>query len=361
MNVTSLIRYQMNKIIYKLLIVLLVFCTIACQNKNTPKQNKLEVIASSDKQWTGVAVDQTGRIFVNYPKWSDDVPMSVAEIVNGKPVVYPNKDWNNTVNTESFVAVQSVVVDKKNRLWILDTRNPLFKGVMEGGPLLYQFNLESNQKEKVYQFLEGEYKPNSYFNDVRIDTDNEIAYMTDSGDGAIITLDLNTGTSRRLLDQHPSTNSEVNYLICNGERWENSVHSDGIALSPDNEYLYYIALTGHTLYRINTGDLLNKDLTNEALATKVETVKTIPATDGMLFDKSGNLWLGGLENNSINKINTKGDLTSVVQDSSIRWADSFAEDQTGNIYFTTSQIHLPNERRGSYEVIRFDPKNLKSK
>ena len=351
----------MNKIIYRLLIVLLVFCTIACQNKNTPKQNKLEVIASSDKQWTGVAVDNKGRIFVNYPKWSDDVPISVAEIVNGEPVAYPNKDWNNRENTESFVAVQSVVVDKKNRLWILDTRNPLFKGVMKGGPMLYQFNLESNQKEQVYQFPEGVYQLNSYFNDVRIDTDKEVVYMTDSGDGAIIVLDLNTRESRRLLDHHVSTESEMDYLICDGKKWENSVHSDGIALSPDHEYLYYIALTAHSLYRIETNALLNKNLKEEALAVKVESVKKIPATDGMMFDKAGNLWLGGLENNSVNKINSNGELTSVVQDNSIRWADSFAEDTMGNIYFTTSQIHLPNEHRRAYEVIRFDPKNIRSK
>ncbi len=316
------------------------------------------MVASSNRQWTGVAVDHVGRVFVNYPKWSNDVPVSVAEIIDGKAVAYPNKEWNDKNNAESFMAVQSVVIDNKNRLWVLDTRNPIFAGVKEGGPVLYQFNLETNKKEHAFQFADDVYKENSYFNDVRIDTEKQIAYMTDSGDGALIVLDLSSGESRRLLDHHSSTESEVDYLICDGKKWENAVPTDGIALTKDHQYLYYIALTGHTLYRIKTVALLNNELSQDVLASNVETVKTIPATDGMMFDTVGNLWLGGLENNSINKINLKGELISVVKDSTIRWADSFAQDKKGHIYFTTSQIHLPGKQRQAYEVIKIDPTQL---
>lgn len=33
---------------------------------------------------TGVTVSQQGRIFVNFPKWGDDVQFTVAEIRNGE-------------------------------------------------------------------------------------------------------------------------------------------------------------------------------------------------------------------------------------------------------------------------------------
>jgi sugar lactone lactonase YvrE len=99
------------------------------------------------------------------------------------------------------------------------------------------------------------------------------------------------------------------------------------ALTPNKEYLYYIALTGHTLYRISTSALMNESLSSAQLAKHVETVAAVPATDGMMFDPEGNLWMDGLENNAINMINTKGKLLQVLQDPAIRWADSFVIDR----------------------------------
>ena len=338
------------------IIVTILFLSIAaCNNSKQPPKKQFDVIASSDKQWTGVAVSHEGRIFVNYPKWSDHVPISVAEIVNGKPVSFPNEAWNNGTSSEFFQAVQSVVVDDQNKLWVLDTRNPLFKGVQEGGPKLYVFNLQNNKKESLYKFPEGVYQTNSYFNDVRVDTENQFAYMTDSGNGALIVLDLKSGESRRVLDHHYSTESEVDHLICDGIKWENSVHSDGIALSPDKQYLYYIALTSHSLYRIPTEALRSQNISDEQLADKVELIKKVPATDGMMFDKKGNLWLGGLEDNSINVLKPDGSIKKFIKDKAIRWADSFAIDHDGNVYFTTSQIHLPEESRKQYQVLRLKP------
>ena len=317
-----------------------------------------KVTASSDRQWTGVAVSDRGRIFVNYPYWSDDVPISVAEIVDGLAVPYPSAEWNNRNSAESFNAVQSVVVDDKNRLWVLDTNNAQFKGVNNKGPVLFQFDLKSNRKVKEFTFPAGVYQKKSYFNDMRIDTEKQIAYITDSGRGALIVLNLETGKSRRLLEQHSSVQSETDYLAADGHIWKNSVDADGIALTPNREYLYYIALTGHTLYRIRTNALANKSLSTAQLSQKVETVAAVPATDGIMFDTQGNLWMGGLENNAINMINTQGKLTQVLQDPEIRWADSFAMDTKGNIYFTTSQIHLPQKDRKQYQVISFDPRRV---
>lgn len=56
----------------------------------TARQASLGEVARSKRQWTGVAVSDSGRIFVNYPRWSDDVPVSVAELKNDKPVPYPD-------------------------------------------------------------------------------------------------------------------------------------------------------------------------------------------------------------------------------------------------------------------------------
>jgi hypothetical protein len=45
---------------------------------------------------TGITVSQHGRIFVNFPKWGDEVQFTVAEIRDGEPVAYPDEAMNQT-------------------------------------------------------------------------------------------------------------------------------------------------------------------------------------------------------------------------------------------------------------------------
>ena len=85
-----------------------------------------EVASFPDQQVTGVGVStDSGRVFVNFPFWSDDHSISVAEIVNGQPKPFPNEDWNRPGPAGShFICVQSVVVDDQDNLWVLDPASP---------------------------------------------------------------------------------------------------------------------------------------------------------------------------------------------------------------------------------------------
>jgi hypothetical protein len=57
----------------------------------------LETVATFDGPMpTGVTVSRTNRIFVNFPRWGDNLPFTVAELVHGKAVAYPDamvNDW----------------------------------------------------------------------------------------------------------------------------------------------------------------------------------------------------------------------------------------------------------------------------
>src|SRR4051794_31797504 len=78
---------------------------------------------------TGGTVLHSGRIFVNYRKWGDEVPATVTELRDGEGVAYPDERWNrpsSDADAEALVSVQSVVVDPADRLWILDTGSPMF-------------------------------------------------------------------------------------------------------------------------------------------------------------------------------------------------------------------------------------------
>jgi sugar lactone lactonase YvrE len=117
------------------------------------------------------------------------------------------------------------------------------------------------------------------------------------------------------------------------------MHADGIALSPDKQYLYYHALTGYTLYRISTFALNDTTLTDQALGELVENLGRTSAPDGMLFDPQGNLYLGDLESNAILYRTPDGHLNTLLQDEQLKWPDTFTMDREGNLYVTTSRIH----------------------
>jgi sugar lactone lactonase YvrE len=203
-----------------------------------------EVASFPDKQITGVGVStKSGRIFVNFPYWSDDHSISVAEIVNGQPKAFPNDEWNKPGAAGShFICVQSVVVDDHDNLWVLDPAAPKMQEIVKGGPKLVKIDLATNQVVQTIPFGEDVALKKSYLNDVRIDTRTNTAFITESGNGAIIVVDLKSGKARRLLDGHPSTQPEkdVNLvvdgkaLIDQQKKTPPQIASDGIALDLKN-------------------------------------------------------------------------------------------------------------------------------
>lgn len=323
---------------------------------------RLRSVAESDRRWTGVAVSREGRIFVNYPRWSDDVPVSVAEVTGFRTIrPYPDAEWNRWDPSRDpatrFVCVQSVVVDDRNRLWILDPANPRFAGVVPGGPKLVEADPETGKVARTILFPPEIALENSYLNDLRIDTRREVAYITDSGIGAIVVVDLAAGRSRRLLSDHPSTKSEGIVLTIGGKPWLRGgkpmdVHADGIALTPDGEYLYYQALTGRHLYRIATRWLRHEYLDPKELGAKVETVGETGAADGILFDSDGSLYLSALEHDAVRRLTPDGRLETVVQDPHLSWPDSFALTPEGDLLVTTTQIHLGDHPPEPYRILR---------
>src|SRR5207248_7538848 len=158
-----------------------------------------EVASFPDKEITGAGVStKSGRIFVNFPYWSDDHSISGAEIVNGQPKAFPNDEWNMPGPAGShFVCVQSVIVDDQDNLWVLDPAAPKMQQVVKGGPKLVKIDLRTNQVAQTIPFGEDIAPAKSYLNDVRIDTRSQVAFITDSGKGAIVVVNLKKGNARR--------------------------------------------------------------------------------------------------------------------------------------------------------------------
>ncbi len=116
-------------------------------------------------------------------------------------------------------------------------------------------DLNTNQVVQTIPFGEDIAPSKSYLNDVRIDTKANTAFITESGKGAIIVVDLKTGKARRLLDGHKSTQFEKDVkitvdgkeLLDQEKKAPPQIAADGIALDVKNDYLYYHAEWPHAL------------------------------------------------------------------------------------------------------------------
>ncbi|GJD53910.1 hypothetical protein OPKNFCMD_6689 [Methylobacterium crusticola] len=315
---------------------------------------RLQLVVGFEHQVTGVTVAADGRIFVNFPRWSEDAPVSVAEVTgNGQVKPYPNEEWNAWRNAKKdqisphdhFVCVQSVVADGRESLWVVDAAAPASAQVVPGGPKLVRIDLRANKVAQTIPFVEAVAPQGSYLNDVRFSPDGRRAYLTDSGaKGALIVVDLQSGEARRVLDGHPSTQPEKGVVVrTDGQALRRpdgrgvEFAADSIALSPDGRHLYWKALTGRTLYRIATEPLDNPRLSARELESRIERVGESEPTDGLWIDKRGRLYLSAIEDNAV-KVRDSGRDTTLVQDDRLRWPDTFAEGPDGTIYVTSSRI-----------------------
>lgn len=289
--------------------------------------------------------------------------MSVAEVLaDGTLAPYPDEAWNDWTPGEdpknSFVCVQSVVADGDGSLWVLDPANPWFGGVVSGGAKLVQIDVSSGDVIRTIVFDDQAAPAGSYLNDVRIDNDERAAYITDSGLGALVVVDLATGESRRVLADHPSTQSENVVLTIEGSDWllpdgsAPQVHSDGIALDMARDLVYFQALTGRTLYRIPAPALRDPSLSAEDLAARLVAVATPGPSDGLLWDGDQGVFLSALEHDGVRRWNPRSGVETVIEERVIAWPDSFALGPDGALYVTTSQIHRGPNPPEPYRLLR---------
>ena len=321
---------------------------------------------------TGVTVSQTGRIFVNFPRWGDDVPFTVAEIVNGKAVAFPSEETNNfgangtraTLSMEKseraqkerethFVGVQSVVVDSADRLWVLDTGSIAFNPTAPGGPKLVGIDLTTNKIVKTIPFSPDIARPKSYFNDVRFDLTagkEGTAYITDSGDSGIIVVDIASGNAQRRLDDHFSTQVVPKFVpYVEGDAMYSTkpgkfpdyvqFASDGIALSPDGSRLYYCPLASRHLYSVSTALLRNGKAAEALVENSVIDHGEKGMSDGLEADAQGRVYVTLPEQNAIARRLPNSLYQTVVRDPRLLWPDTLSIAGDGYLYVISNQLH----------------------
>lgn len=320
----------------------------------------LELVARFEHQVTGVSVSEDNRIFVNFPRWTEDNAVSVAELKkDGSLTPYPDKQWNAWRNArkddvtpdDHWVCVQSVVADGRGSLWVLDPAAPAQAHMVSGGAKLVQIDLAGDKVVRTIAFDQDAAPQGSYLNDVRLSSDGKYAYITDSGVvGAILVIDLAADKTVRLLDGHPSTQMKKGLDVkADGDVLRRpdgrgvEFSADGIELSGDDRYLYWQAIKGDTLYRIATKALIDMGLKGQDVGDAVEEYGHNGVNDGLLFDRgSERMLLTAVQDDAIKMRDLaegpQAKATVLVQDKRLRWPDTFSQGPDGTVYVTSSHI-----------------------
>jgi sugar lactone lactonase YvrE len=328
----------------------------------------------NDAMPTGVTVSHKGRIFVNFPKWGDDVSFTVAEIRDGRTVAFPDQTINQTdLNdlSKALVSVQSVVVDPADRLWILDTGSQLFRPTRFGGPKLICVDLKTDEVTNKILLPQDVALPTTYLNDVRFDLrkgKEGVAYITDSaqnGSNGIIVVDLESGESWRRLNDHPSTKAEDlktflpivegrPFLVKQQQQQQQqtdlnkrepvklaaSMGSDGIAISANGERLYYCPLAGRKLYSVSAESLFDKSVDDHYVSNTVKDEGNKGgASDGLESDAEGRVYVTNYEHNAILRRSQNGEWETITHDARLLWPDTLSLATDGYLYVTANQLH----------------------
>jgi len=331
---------------------------------------------------TGVSVSATGRVFVNYPKWGDDVTFTVAEIRDGRPVAFPDQHMNDPAGDDdpaAFVSVQSIVVDPADRLWVLDTGAPMFSETRRGGPKMVCVDLANGDAVVQTILFEPDVAlPTTYLNDVRFDLrrgEAGVAYLTDSSDqgpNGLIVVDLATGQAWRRLHDHPSTKAvrppDLLPIVEGAVFMERPpegpakpvlMGSDGIAIAADGSRIYYCPLASRRWYSVDAGALADRGVSDDDVAaTVVDEGDKGGASDGLETDDQGRLYLTDGEHNAILRRLPDGTFETVVHDPRLLWPDTMSV-ADGYLYVTANQLYRQEKyqrgkdrRRYPYSLFR---------
>jgi sugar lactone lactonase YvrE len=321
---------------------------------------------------TGVSVSAGGRIFINFPRWGDDVPATVVELREGAAVPFPDEAWNTPSSDDdpkALVSVQSIVVDPDDRLWILDTGSPMFQPTQPGGPKLVCVDLSTDTVVQTILFDADVALPTSYLNDIRFDLrrgEAGIAYLTDSSDqgpNAIVVVDLASGQAWRRLNEHPSTKAEqpATFLpVVEGQVFMERpaegppkpilMGSDGIAIAADGARLWYCPLASRRWYSVSTDALTDRSVSDaEVAATVLDEGDKGGASDGLETDDAGRLYLTSGEHNAILRRLPDGTIETLVHDSRLLWPDTMSVADDGYLYVTANQIYRQEKYQGGVD------------
>lgn len=327
-----------------------------------------EAIAEFPEHWpSGIAVSRSGRIFVSLPRLDPEpAPATLVELVDGRPVPFPDESVNAYDVTDPehrFVSVHGITMGPGNRLLVLDTAARTLDGCDPDAAKLWVIDLDTNAILHGIGFAHDVCLPTSYFNDLVIDYNRGkagTAYISDSGasgPNGIVIVDLDSGASHRRLSGRRSVRVPVpaGFTIATetGPVAAPPV-SDGIAISPDGATLWWTPLGAYDFFSIPTDVLCAPHASDDEVERHVVAHPARNfASDGLDCDREGRVYFTDVTHGTVQRyIPGEKRFELLFQGTGfMRWPDGvrLAPDRT--IYVSDSQLNrAPNFNGGGVDA-----------
>ena len=353
---------------------LLAFSLIIGINAYSQKVNN-EVFATVDQSVGNIAFTHQGDlVYSHHPFFNPNFRVVKYDSKTKTTAPFPNKAWNTPRETNDHYLsnVLGIRNDENGIVWMLDMgqRNPVT-------PKIVGWDTITDTLERIYYLPETAVVPTSQPNDMVVDTQHGVFVIADEGIGnggdgsaaSLITVDMKTGKTRRLLEGHRTTLPENRPTVVSGKplavKGKNLlVGCDGITADKDFEWLYYAPLNGNKVYRVRLVDLLDESLNETALDKRIETYADKPNNGGLSMDTEGNLYLTAMETNSVAVILAKDkSVHHIFSDENLLWPDGVSYNLVdGYMYVSAAQVHLgavfhngKSQAKAPFYIFRFKP------
>jgi sugar lactone lactonase YvrE len=314
---------------------------------------RLETVALfPDTMLAGVVISPAdGRVFLSFPRWNP-VEFSAAELTkDGQLPAVPNREAHEaSAGEKRLQSIQGIDFDAEGRLWVLDAGNATLHCVdLTGKKIIKTFRPSSQTLGK-----------SAYANDVRIDLRRGaegFGFISDTAGGGVIVMDLASGESWRRLSTSPAARSDPAFdPRVEGKPLAMRGHTDGIALSPDGQTLYFHSLSQRALFSVSADALTDKSLSDEQVNAKVRKIANkSSASDGIACDAQDRVYTTDYEDGAIRRWTPgAGEDQSgetIVQDERVLWPDALAV-HGGYLYITTNQMNRLDKKQPPYGLFR---------
>lgn len=303
------------------------------------------------------------RLYLALPKAKPGAPVTLAYVEQQQdnvvqatnPLLTPYPSWkmNTDADCRNLQNVQSMEIDRKGVMWVLDGRR-IDKNGSKCPPKIVLLDLNANGK-----VLKSFTVPNDvcnhkscFLNDLVLDEyDGGYAYITDtSADPGIIVYSRKNNRAWKVRDTTMLAQPAAANFSVQGHVHSHTTPIDGITMEPatslddPSRLVYYTALTGLSLYAIKSNILRDEKLSTTPKVHDhiVDIGQKIGPSDGLVMDSERNLYYGVLTQDSVQKWNASAGISSaetVDQNSKlIVWPDSFGFDTIGNLYLVSNNI-----------------------
>ncbi len=289
-----------------------------------------------------IAVSSNGRKFISIHGFYGH-KLKLAELKDdGSVIPYPNETWAHSPKDgiHGLHDVLGLNVDENNILWLLDASSANHAGRLIG------WDLNNEKLAKIIHLPKPIITDNSFLNDLAVDAKSGYIYIADTAgsEAAIIVVNIKTGSARRVLQGSKFMVSEDIDMVIEGRTIELGgaparLGVNPITIDPDNKWLYFGAMNGTSIYRIDTKFLRDASLKDAALSQRIQRYGTKPISDGITVDGSGNIYISSITDGSIGVTQSNGKYKTLYKSDDISWPDGFAFGPDNKIYLTVNQLH----------------------